>query len=150
MKIYIYLFLFFVVLVLWFALFCLSGQCHRRALVDTVLTSSNVSVEASSVYPSTGLASWYSGIFTASGERFQDNAFTCAMHRKDFGRYYSVCNIENGKCVLVRQNDFGPSEEFYRQGRIVDLTRKAFNQISDTQEGVIKVVIKEAADSSAK
>lgn len=124
-----------------FLFFTISAKAEKIETVPNILTS---------VYPPIGFASWYSAIFTASGERFCEHSFTCAMHRKDFGKYYSVCNLENGKCVLVRQNDFGPSEEFYKQGRIIDLTRRAFSQISDTQEGVIKVAIKEVLDPSTK
>ncbi len=98
---------------------------------------------ASQDYPTTGIASWYSTHTTASGEKFNDNDSTCAMRRYDFGKFYKVCNVANGKCVVVRQNDFGPSKYLYDKGRIIDLSKKAFSRIADLEEGIIKVTIEE-------
>lgn len=94
-------------------------------------------------YPKTGLASWHLTKKTASGEKFDNNALTCAMRRKDFGKYYRVCNLSNDKCIVVRQNDFGPSKTFYNRGRIIDLTRAAFLRIADLKDGIIKVTVTE-------
>lgn len=84
-----------------------------------------------------------SGVFTASGERFNENALTCAMRRRDWGQRFKVTNIENGKSVIVRLNDFGPAKKLHRKGRIIDLSKGAFLRIADLKKGVIKVAIEE-------
>jgi rare lipoprotein A len=94
-------------------------------------------------YPKTGLASWYSTKKTASGEKFDSSALTCAMRIKDFGRHYRVCNLSNDKCVVVRHNDFGPSARLYTRGRIIDLTKTAFLEIASLKDGVVRVTVSE-------
>ncbi len=96
-------------------------------------------------YPQQGLASWYSAKLTASGERFDGNALTCAMRKTDFGKYYKVCNLTNNKCVIVRHNNFGPSYRKFSEGRIIDLSKAAFSNIADLKEGVIKVTVVEVS-----
>ncbi len=92
-------------------------------------------------YPKQGIASWYSAKFTATGERFDSNALTCAMRKTDFGKYYKVCNTDNNKCVVVRHNNFGPARRLYVKGRIIDLSKAAFASIAELREGLIKVTV---------
>lgn len=103
-------------------------------------------------YPTKGIATYYtkescqregnSGIWTASGERYNERAFTCAMHDKAlFGKYINVVNIANGKSVLVRVNDFGPNRRLFKKGRIIDLSKRAFDTIADLNKGTIEVEI---------
>ena len=102
---------------------------------------------ASSAYSQT--ASWYStesckregtsGVFTASGEPFNENALTCALPNRKFGSFYKVTNLANGKSVVVRHNDFGPSKKLVQQGRIIDLSKGAFSKIANLKEGLISV-----------
>lgn len=94
-------------------------------------------------YPKAGFASWYSSKTTSTGEKFDAGAFTCAIRKKDFGKFYRVCNIKNSKCVIARHNDFGPSKYFYDKGRIVDLSKSAFSSIADPNEGVVMVTLQE-------
>jgi len=94
-------------------------------------------------YPSVGLATWYEPEFTASGEEHRKGEFTCAMRKRDFGKYYVVCNLENEKCVTVRHNDFGPVSSLFRRGRIIDLSRHAFAVIENVDKGVTRVRIGE-------
>ena len=96
-----------------------------------------------------GLASWYStascqregtsGIWTASGERFSDAGYTAAMRTRHFGKYYKVMNLDNGKTVFVKVNDFGPNKRLAAQGRIIDLSPAAFRAIADPAKGIIRV-----------
>lgn len=104
-----------------------------------------------------GEAAWYSsgscrregtsGILTASGERFYDHGLTCAMRRRDFGKYYRVTNLANGKSVIVRHNDFGPARKWRNlqtgkthdlSGRVIDLSKGAFQRIANPRQGVIR------------
>lgn len=96
-------------------------------------------------YPKQLTASYYTneaGIYTASGEKFNENKLTCAMRRRDFGKYYKITNRENGKSVVVRHNDFGPNKRLHDKGRVVDLSKQAFKQIAKLDKGVIKIRIK--------
>jgi rare lipoprotein A len=97
----------------------------------------------SGAYPREGLASWYHSRKTSSGESFKSGGLTCAMRLKNFGRCYRVCNKGNGKCVIVRHNDFGPAKRLYKKGRIVDLTKFAFSQIAHPDEGLVSVTLEE-------
>lgn len=87
----------------------------------------------------TGPASWYGpgfdGKATASGERFNPNEFTAAHKDLEFGTRVRVTNKANGKSVVVRINDRFPGTK----GRVIDLSRAAFSQIANTNEGVIDV-----------
>jgi rare lipoprotein A len=102
-------------------------------------------------YPTQGTASYYtykscvregtSGVWTASGERFNENDLTCALRSRKFGKYYKVTNLANNKSVIVRHNDFGPNKSLYQKGRIIDLSKRAFESIADLKQGVIKIKI---------
>lgn len=90
----------------------------------------------------TGIASWYSvasqkGHHTASGEKLNDNALTCAHRTHKFGTMLKVKCLSSGNSVIVRVNDRGP----YIKGRIVDLTIAAANQIGMLKKGIAKVEI---------
>lgn len=83
------------------------------------------------MYKSKGVASYYHDKFngrkTASGERFSNKEYTAAHKDLSFGTKVRVTNLENGKSVIVTINDRGP----FSKGREIDLTKKAFMEISD-------------------
>lgn len=89
-----------------------------------------------------GKASFYtvksSGLITANGERYNEDALTCASMSHKFNTLLRVTNIENGKSVVVRVNDTG---NFKKYGRILDLSKGAFSRIANLKEGVIKIKI---------
>lgn len=89
----------------------------------------------------TGQASFYAGRFhgdtTAAGEIYDASEFTAAHRTLPFGTWLLVTNTENGKSVKVRVNDRGP----YVEGRIVDLSKAAFESIAPLSRGVINVTI---------
>lgn len=86
-----------------------------------------------------GLASWYGPYFhgrqTATGERFNQNAFTAAHPSLPFDTYLRVTNLENGKAVIVRINDRGP----YFENRTLDLSREAARCLGSETSGVVTV-----------
>lgn len=82
-----------------------------------------------------------SGIWTASGERFNENDLTCAMWKVKFGAFLKVTNLANGKSVIVRCNDRGPAKRLVKKGRIIDLSKGAFLRIANLKDGVIKVKV---------
>lgn len=105
---------------------------------------------ASTAHASEGLASYYtvkscqregtSGVYTANGERYKEDALTCALRRRDFGRNYLVCGPVD--CVEVRHNDYGPGKGPTRKGVIIDLTPIAFKAVcGDLRRGVCEVAV---------
>ena len=88
-----------------------------------------------------GLASWYSpslvGARTASGEPYVPTKLTAAHRTLPFGTYVSVTNLHNNKSVVVRINDRGP----FIQGRVIDLSQTAADQIDMTRQGIAQVKV---------
>lgn len=75
------------------------------------------------------------GKLTASGERFDNSAFTAAHRTAPFNTRLLVMNVKNGKTVKVRVNDRGP----FVFGRGLDLSKAAFDKIADKGQGLIRV-----------
>src|SRR5690242_5416696 len=70
----------------------------------------------------TGVASMYgneSGRQTASGQRFNENAMTCAHRSLPFGTKLRVSH--GGRSVIVTVDDRGP----FVRGRVIDLSKGA-------------------------
>ncbi len=86
-----------------------------------------------------GTASFYADAFhgrlTASGERFDMYAMTCAHRTLPFGTMLEVENISNGRTVVVCVNDRGP----FVSGRIVDLSKGAADRIGMLSQGTAEV-----------
>jgi len=78
---------------------------------------------------------WFEGRGTSSGEPYRAAELTAAHRTLPFNTIIKVTNLENGKSVTVRVNDRGP----YITGRVVDLSKTAFEQIAYTGQGVIWV-----------
>lgn len=89
----------------------------------------------------TGKASYYADKFqgrkTASGELYHKDSVTCAHRTYSFGTTLKVINLKNNKSAIVRVNDRGP----FIQGRIVDLSRKAMENLGGIEKGIIEVKI---------
>ena len=89
----------------------------------------------------TGVASYYSkrfhGAKTASGQRYDQTAYTAAHKRLPFGTKVRVTQKKTGKSVVVTINDRGP----YVKGRVIDLSRRAARDLGMLKRGSTKVVI---------
>ena len=84
-----------------------------------------------------GMASYYgneSGSRTASGQRFNQNAMTCAHRSLPFGTKLKVTHGD--RSVVVTVNDRGP----FVRGRVLDLSTGAARAIGLTSAGVGRVV----------
>ena len=84
-----------------------------------------------------GIASYYgneSGSKTASGQRFNQNAMTCAHRSLPFGTKLRVTH--DGRSVVVTVNDRGP----FIRGRILDLSTAAARAVGLTGAGIGRVV----------
>jgi rare lipoprotein A len=93
-------------------------------------------------YVETGRASYYAGSLhgrpTASGERYDRNAFTGAHRRLPFGTRVEVRRMDTGGTVAVRINDRGP----FVTGRIIDLSYAAARELGMLREGVVEVQVR--------
>ena len=91
----------------------------------------------------TGNATWYGGAFagkkTASGERFDPTKYTAAHRKLPFGTWVEVRRADTGRTVRVRINDRGP---FGDDRRVIDLSRKAAEDLDIVREGVAKVELR--------
>jgi len=82
------------------------------------------------------MASYYgseSGSRTASGQRFNQNAMTCAHRSLPFGTKLRVTH--GRQSVVVTVNDRGP----FIRGRVLDLSSGAARAIGLTRAGVGRV-----------
>lgn len=90
-----------------------------------------------------GNATWYGGAFagkkTANGERFDPNLYTAAHRKLPFGTWVEVRRVETGRVVRVRINDRGP---WGHDDRIIDLSRKAAEDLDIVRAGVARVEIR--------
>jgi rare lipoprotein A len=96
----------------------------------------NASMGSSGGSSFSGIASFYgneSGSKTASGQRFNQNAMTCAHRSLPFGTKLRVTH--GGQSVVVTVNDRGP----FIKGRVLDLSTAAARAIGLTSAGVGKV-----------
>ena len=93
------------------------------------------------------LASWYGAKgevlneYTASGRRFNADEMGGASWFYDFGTRLKVTNIKTGKSCVVTVWDRGPAWRLVKQGRKIDLYRKAFSEIASLKKGLVKVRI---------
>ncbi|MDB5220200.1 MAG: Rare lipoprotein precursor [Myxococcaceae bacterium] len=90
-----------------------------------------------------GLATWYGGAFagkkTANGERFDPTKYTAAHRTLKFGTWVEVRRADTGRTVRVRINDRGPWGD---DRRIIDLSRKAAEELDIVREGVSRVELR--------
>lgn len=97
-----------------------------------------------------GLAAYYShrldGRRTASGQVFDQNALTAAHPTLPFGTKVKVTNKANGRSVVVRINDRGPTQP----GRVVDLSRAAAGKLGMMKAGLVPVTLEIVAEAPAK
>jgi rare lipoprotein A len=88
-----------------------------------------------------GVASYYSdkyqGKKTSSGEIFDQDKLTAAHPTYSMGTIVRVKNLKNRKTVVVRINDRMTN----RNGRIIDLSRRAAEELGMIKNGIAKVQV---------
>lgn len=84
-----------------------------------------------------GLAAFYGGGQTASGEVSGPGGLTAAHRTLPFGTKVLVTNTRNGKSVVVRITDRGP----YGRGRIIDVSRAAARELDMIGSGTATVSV---------
>lgn len=82
----------------------------------------------------------FNGKKTASGKRFDNDKLSAAHRKFPFGTKLRITNEANGKSVIVEVIDRGP----FARGREIDLSRKAFMDITSSKSsGAVIVKIEE-------
>jgi rare lipoprotein A len=98
--------------------------------------NANASIGSGTGRTFSGMASYYgseSGSRTASGQRMNSSAMTCAHRSLPFGTKLRVTH--GGQSVVVTVNDRGP----FVRGRVLDLSTGAARAIGLTSAGVGRV-----------
>ncbi|MHB8269777.1 septal ring lytic transglycosylase RlpA family protein [Bradyrhizobium sp.] len=109
---------------------------HAHHAGNSSWRDANASIGGGSGRSFSGMASYYgneSGSKTASGQRFNQNALTCAHRSLPFGTKLRVTYA--GRSVIVIVNDRGP----FTRGRVLDLSTAAARVVGLTGAGVGRV-----------
>jgi rare lipoprotein A len=98
----------------------------------------------------TGYATFYARRFagrrTANGERYNPAALTAAHRTLPFGTLVEVRRTDgDARRVVVRVNDRGP----YGSNRIIDLSRRAADQLGILHDGKVLVELRPVVDRPA-
>lgn len=93
----------------------------------------------------TGIASYYSYECAnqpmANGRMFDPEKRTCASWFYDFGTVLVVKSLDTGRSTEVVVTDRGPNKRLVRQGRIIDLSKRAFQDICRLEKGLTRVAV---------
>lgn len=98
----------------------------------------------------TGVASFYSYECAdqpmANGRIFDPEDRTCASWFHEFGTVLIVKSLDTGRSTEVVVTDRGPNKRLVREGRIIDLSKRAFEDICDLDKGLTRVEIQVKAN----
>lgn len=96
-----------------------------------------------------GEASYYSyecaDLPMANGKPFDPEKRTCASWFYPLGTVLFVQSLENGLTTQVTVTDRGPNKRLVKKGRIIDLSKKAFEDICDLDKGLTRVLVTTAS-----
>lgn len=85
----------------------------------------------------THVARFFHGRTAANGERYDERQLVAAHRTLPFGSVVRVTNVRNGRTVTVRIVDRGPYGKNYREGTIIDLSRRAAERLRMIRDGQI-------------
>ena len=116
----------------------MAGYSLKKTFIASVFALAVIGIPVTASAQS-GVASVYaySGGRTASGERASPGALTAAHRSLPFGTMVRVTNERNGRSVVVRINDRGPSVK----GRIIDLSESAARELGIREAGIADVTL---------
>lgn len=104
-----------------------------------------VKAEQERLLTESGEASWYGEECaenpTANGEKFDPEGLTAASWTWPFGTILRVTSRETRKSINVRINDRGPARRIWRRGVIIDLSRRAAEELGMIRAGRHPVVV---------
>lgn len=110
----------------------------RRSAARTAMTALCLMMLCTNAFAQDGFATYYtrasvlaegnSGI-TASGEKLDESALTCALPKAKFGSEWLVYSPDSNKAIVVRCNDRGPGKGPQSRNVIIDLTPEGMRQL---------------------
>lgn len=121
---------------------CATINQHHTTHTHTKKAAPKTANVKTGVYKTDVTATYYHDKFngrkTASGAVFSNSKLTTAHPSLPFGTQLKVTNPINGKSVVVTVTDRGP----FTKGRELDLTKRAFMEITDNKsKGLLQVNI---------
>ena len=122
-------------------------KCLGSLLMLNLIIAMACPLESSEmIAPETGIASYYSyecaKMPMANGQPFNPEKYTCASWFYKFGTVLEVKSLDTGKVVRVVVTDRGPNKRLVREGRIIDLSKRAFQDICSLRKGLTRVVVR--------
>ena len=127
---------------------CSSSAGHYKVGIPYWINGRRYVPSSSLEYNQTGIASWYGpgfhGRLTANGEIFDENQLTAAHPTLSLPSVAEVTNLNNGETIIVRINDRGP----FADRRIIDLSRKAAENLDFIRSGTTRVQVRVLSDES--
>lgn len=127
------------------------GLMSNRSGKSYVIDGKRYHIMASAKgYREKGVASWYGEPFhgrkTASGEVYDMNQISAAHKTLPLHTWVEVKNLENNKKLVLRINDRGP----FVKGRVIDLSRRAAEEMGMLNAGVAKVSVRAISGKKAE
>jgi rare lipoprotein A len=77
----------------------------------------------------------------ANGKIFDPEKRTCASWFYKFGTVLTVKSLDTGRITEVVVTDRGPNKRLVNKGRIIDLSKRAFQDISPLEKGLTRVLV---------
>ena len=113
-----------------------------RKILILLLFTSTIYAQTASYYHDK-----YNNRKTASGIIFKQDSLYAAHYSLPFGTKIEITNVINNKSVIVTIVDRGPyiikGKKLYKHpSRYIDLSKTAFELISNTKKGIIKIKYK--------
>ena len=113
--------------------------------VNKPLATATVSHDGIRILTRQGVASYYSyecaDLPMANGKPFDPGKRTCASWFYKFGTVLAVKSLDTGRITEVVVTDRGPNKRLVEEGRIIDLSKRAFQDICSLEKGLTRVVI---------
>ncbi|MFA5144290.1 MAG: septal ring lytic transglycosylase RlpA family protein [Candidatus Omnitrophota bacterium] len=112
---------------------------------DKPLATAIVSHDGTRIITKAGVASYYSyecaDLPMANGKPFDPEKRTCASWFYKFGTVLIVRSLDTGRTTKVVVTDRGPNKRLVKEGRIIDLSKRAFQDICGLEKGLTRVVV---------
>ena len=112
---------------------------------DKLLATAVVSHDGFRAITRAGVSSYYSyecaDLPMANGKLFDPERRTCASWFYKFGTVLIVKSLDTGRTTEVVVTDRGPNRRLVKEGRIIDLSKRAFQDICRLEKGLTRVAI---------
>ena len=115
------------------------------SFADRLLATATVSHGGVRIFTREGISSYYSyecaDLPMANGKPFDPEKRTCASWFYKFGTVLLVKSLDTGRVTQVVVTDRGPNKRLVREGRIIDLSKRAFQDICRLEQGLTRVIV---------